>query len=204
MSTESVLVVPTRAFHAVGPFQGFCRDADRYLAALLTPDNLSFRPRDEVEEDPRFKQLIPYVILRCEGKIFTYRRGGGQGEKRLRKLKSVGVGGHISLDDHLADAAPSQWYDRGLRRELEEEVAVDSPYTEKCVGLINDDQTEVGRVHLGVVHVFDLDRPAVAPREDNLVECGFLTVEEVDADLTSYETWSQICVQALRKHHQQL
>ena len=63
-----------------------------------------------------------------------------------------------------------------MRRELEEEVSIDTPYTSRCVGLINDDQTEVGRVHLGVVHLFDVERPAVQPRESEIIECGFRPV----------------------------
>ena len=84
-----------------------------------------------------------------------------------------------------------------MRRELEEEVAIDTPYTARCVGMINDDQTDVGRVHLGVVYVFDVERPAVRPRESEIIECGFRPVKAILADMTGFETWSQICMQAL-------
>ena len=88
-------------------------------------------------------------------------------------------------------------YEEGMRRELDEEVAIESPYTARCVGLINDDQTEVGSVHLGVVHLFDLERPAVRPREPEIIECGFRPVEAILADMSGFETWSQICMRAL-------
>ena len=70
-------------------------------------------------------------------------------------------------------------------------------YESQMVGLINDDETEVGRVHLGVVHIFDVDRAAVRPREDEIIEAGFRPVEELLADQSRFETWSQICLKAL-------
>ena len=84
-----------------------------------------------------------------------------------------------------------------MRRELEEEVIIDTPYRSQLVGLINDDETEVGRVHLGVVHLFDVEQPAVQPRESEIIEAGFRPVGELLADLRRFETWSQICLKAL-------
>ncbi len=199
--TERVLVVPTEVFHRLGHFQGFTGDVDRYLPDLLNPRQTSYRPRREVEEDPGFKQLIPYVIFRHRDEngrqtVFQYTRGTGQGEGRLHRKRSVGVGGHISLLDADADGSGTP-YDEGMRRELDEEVIIETPYTARCVGLINDDQTEVGRVHLGVVHRFDVQRPAVRPRETEIIESGFRLVEEILADLSGFETWSEICMRAL-------
>ena len=197
---ERVLVVPTELFHRLGYFQGFTCDTDRYLGDLLSPANTSYRPRSEVEQDPGFKQLIPYVILRHRDeqdrqKVFQYTRGTGQGEGRLHKKRSVGIGGHIPPIDAGIDGATP--YEEGMRRELDEEIRLNSPYASRCVGLINDDQTEVGRVHLGVVHLFDLERPEIEPREDDIQECGFRPVGEILADLSVFETWSQICMRAL-------
>ncbi len=154
-----------------------------------------------MEEDLSFKQLIPYVIFRYRDDagrthVFQYTRGKGQGEGRLHSKKSVGIGGHISADDSPGEHAASA-YQEGMRRELSEEVGVDTPYEEHCVGLINDDQTEVGRVHLGVVHVFDVDRPAVRPMEADIIEAGFRPIEDIMADTSAFESWSQICLEAL-------
>jgi predicted NUDIX family phosphoesterase len=198
--TEQVLVVPTELFHELGHFQGFSADVDRYLGELLSPRNTSYRPRSEMEADPSFKQLIPYVIFttRAAGGgllVFQYTRGKGQGEARLHSKRSVGVGGHISIDDRTCDDMVP--YAEGMRRELEEEVAIDCPYTQRCVGLINDDETPVGRVHLGVVHLVELERPSIKPREAELVDCGFAPVTELLADLSRFETWSQYCLKAL-------
>ncbi|TWT88371.1 hypothetical protein Mal64_18510 [Pseudobythopirellula maris] len=200
LNEEHVLVVPTPLFHELGHFQGFSAEVDRYLAPILGSDELSYRPRSAMEIDPSFKQLIPYVLFRhtdASGvvRLFSYLRGGGAGEKRLRAKRSVGVGGHISTLD--ADAPSGDVYQAGLDRELSEEVAIDSSYTQRRAGLINDDETEVGRVHLGVVHLFDLEEPKVRSQEDDLAEGCFLPAEEILANIEGYETWSQIVVRAL-------
>ncbi len=198
---ERVLVVPTELFHRLGYFQGFCHAAERYLDDLFRPENGSYRLRHEVERDPGFKQLIPYVIFRHVDAagwqtVFQYTRGTGQGEGRLHRKHSVGVGGHISLCD-VSGQRSGPAYEEGMRRELEEEVEVGSPYTMRCVGLINDDQTDVGRVHLGVVHLCDVEQPEVRPREPEILEAQFRPVEQILADLSGFETWSQICMRAL-------
>jgi predicted NUDIX family phosphoesterase len=198
--TEHVLVVPAELFHRLGYFQGFSADSDRYLGELLSPHVTTYRPRSEMETDPSFKQLIPYVIFTTQSAdgrllVFQYTRGKGQGESRLHSKRSVGIGGHISIDDRTCDDAVP--YAAGMRRELDEEVIIDCPYTERCVGLINDDETPVGQVHLGVVHLVALERPAIKPREADLLDCRFVPVEELLGDLSRFETWSQYCLKAL-------
>jgi predicted NUDIX family phosphoesterase len=198
--TERVLVVPTEVFHRLGHFQGFCGEVGRYLDELLRPEHMTYRPRADVEKDPGFKQLIPYVIFRhldAAGtqRVFQYTRGAGMGEGRLHSKRSVGIGGHISAVD--AGNGGGNPYEEGMRRELEEEVAIDSPYTARRVGMINDDESEVGRVHLGIVHLFDVERPAVRPREPEIIECGFRPVAAILTDMTGFETWSEICMKAL-------
>ena len=199
VQTERVLVVPTSLFHELGHFQGFSALADRYLAELLSAEHTSFRPRHEVEEDPSFKQLIPYVIFRYVDKagqvhVFQYTRGAGQGERRLHAKRSIGVGGHIAADDACEG---NVGYHEGMQRELTEEVVIETRYTERCAGLINDDDTEVGRVHLGVVHVLDVQQPRVSPREVDLLDAGFLPIDQILGEAEHFETWSQICLRAL-------
>lgn len=199
-TAERVLTVPTRAFHAVGHFQGFSSRTEEYLDRLLTAENLEFRLRSEAELDPHYKQLIPYVVLRHGNTFFRYRRDKG-GEKRLQALRSLGLGGHVNpIDADSGSPLGKHTYERGLRRELEEEVRIATNFELTPLGLINDDQTEVGRVHLGIVHLADLAEPHVIPREAGVAEAGFVTAEEILADLASYETWSQICVQVLLRH----
>jgi predicted NUDIX family phosphoesterase len=202
VAEERVLVIPTRRFHKLGHFQGFSAAVDRYLPALLEGDDLAYRPRGEMEQDPSFKQLIPYVLFRYTNSdglayLFQYTRGGGQGEKRLHAKRSVGVGGHICSDDVRERANHHQIYREGMQRELIEEVIIDSPYEERCVGLINDDETPVGQVHLGVVHLCEVLTPKVRPREEDILEAGFRPINEILSQLEGFESWSQIVVRAL-------
>lgn len=192
---EHVLTVPTDLFHEIGQFQGFCGDVDKYLSVLLDPLNTSYQPRDQVEDDPSLKQLIPYCIFRHDGQIFYYQRGKG-GEARLTSKRSIGIGGHIStLDENGVSSA----YEEGMQREIDEEVFLETEFTQTCIGLINDDETEVGRVHLGVVHVFDLNNPKVRPREESILNTGFARPAELVAVKDEFETWSQICLEHLQK-----
>jgi len=200
VQTERVLVVPTELFHRLGYFQGFSREVDRYLDELLCAEHTSYRPRSEMEEDPSFKQLIPYVIFRHtvdgEETVFQYTRGKGQGEKRLHAKRSIGIGGHISSDDESneRDLHP---YEEGMRRELAEEVHIATRFRAQLVGLINDDLTDVGKVHLGVVHIFDVETPDIEPREADILDAGFRPVEQLLRDKDQFESWSQICLDAL-------
>lgn len=200
VQTEHVLVVPTSLFHQLGHFQGFCADTAKYLNPLLLSEDVSYRPRDEMEQDPSFKQLIPYVIFQYvdadgEKHVFQYTRGKGQGEARLHAKMSIGIGGHISSDDAKSDSVDP--YGEGMQRELAEEVKIDTAYDEDCVGLINDDETEVGKVHLGVVHVFTVAEPRVQANEDEIVDAGFRPVAELRKELDRMETWSSIAFEAL-------
>jgi predicted NUDIX family phosphoesterase len=194
MTVEHILVIPTPVFHQVGHFQGFCDDIDRYLEVILDPQHASYRPRPEMEQDPTFKQLIPYCVFRCNGEVFYYQRGTAQGEARLHAKRSVGVGGHVSTLDLNSHLSP---YLEGMRREIEEEVDIETAWTEECVGLINDDETEVGKVHLGIVHIFDLEYPKVRPREKSMINAGFAPPSELVRQMDEFETWSQICLKYL-------
>jgi predicted NUDIX family phosphoesterase len=201
VQTERVLVVPTEVFRSLGYFQGFSHDAHQILDELIQPSHAQYRARGEMESDPSFKQLIPYMIFRHvdssgQVSVFRYTRGGGQGEARLRAKHSVGVGGHICIDD-AGGVASREAYHEGMRRELDEEVIVEAEYQQKCVGMINDDQTDVGRVHLGIVHLADVAEPNIRPREEDIIQAEFQPVEQILENLDGYETWSQICLTAL-------
>src|SRR5438034_890459 len=115
---EKVLVIPTARFRAAGYFHGLLAATDSYRSAILDPTAFEFRPRYEVETDPEFKQLIPYVVLKCGELVFHYRRGSSGTEKRLEALRSIGIGGHISEADASGGDDP---YQTGMLRELTEE-----------------------------------------------------------------------------------
>lgn len=189
--TERVLVVPTTVLHEAGLFHGFCARVEQYLPQLLDSRRLLYLPRDEAEEDPTFKQLIPYVVLRCRGQLFHYRRGNSGSEKRLHALRSIGIGGHIAAADGDGEDA----YHAGMRRELTEEVELGTVLQERCIGLINDDRTPVGQVHLGVVHVLDLETPTVRSRESALEEGDFSPLAALRAQADTFETWSRFLLE---------
>jgi predicted NUDIX family phosphoesterase len=200
IATEQILVIPTQVFRDAGYFQGFQAEHAGYRDQLLDPAHTSYRARPEMEEDPSFKQLIPYVIFTyCDSAgvlhVFQYSRGKGGGEARLHAKRSIGIGGHIStLDAAESNAAV---YEAGMRRALDEEVEHADVRNEKLVGLINDDETPVGRVHLGVVHLIELDKPSVRAREKELTDSGFRPVHDLLNELDQFETWSQIALKAL-------
>jgi len=201
---EQILVIPAEVLQQIAPFEGFTTDIARYLGPVLDSKSLEFRPRGPMESDPNFKQLIPYVLLRYIDEnnithLFAYTRGSGQGESRLHAKRSIGIGGHISTED--ATPGPGQLdqgpYRNGMLRELTEEVRLETEYLEQCVGMIYDPTTEVGRVHLGVVHIFDLQSPRVQPNEDDICDTQFVPVSELHADVERLEIWSQLTLKAL-------
>lgn len=193
---EQVLVIPTSVFHAAGWFQGLNRDVEHFQPRLLDPKHFSFLPRSLAENDPSFKQLIPYVVLKYREQVFHYQRGQGTGEARLRALRSIGIGGHINPVDHTSAEHP---YRQGLLREVAEEVVIGSPYRETCLGFINDDSLPVGQVHLGIVHLFELDEPKVQRREAQLTNAGFASIQELVQAKDTFETWSQFVLEELAR-----
>jgi predicted NUDIX family phosphoesterase len=193
---ERVLVVPSAELDRLGRFQGFSAEAERYITALLVPELMQYRPRSEVEDDPGFKQIIPYVVFKSADTVFCYTRGKSQGEARLHRLRSLGVGGHVSEEDAQGGKSLDA-YEAAMRRELDEEVDVTSAGLLRRVGLINDDSTPVGQVHLGVVHLFELEHPHVAAREEGLTDAGFLPLSNILTIQHEFETWSQICIASI-------
>ncbi len=197
MSEEHVLVIPESRLQELGAFSGFREFCPQAFQALLNPQFMQFRPRSTVEEDPTFKQLIPYAILEADidgsTSVFQYCRGQGQGEKRLHAKRSIGVGGHISQEDAEGD----DLYRSGMLRELSEEMVLEADYQEELVGFIFDDSSPVGRVHLGVVHRLRLQAPRARAREAELIDSGFVAVSELKHSLAEFETWSQLCLENL-------
>ena len=196
MPEEHILVIKRGLFDQLGEFQGFQPDAHRWLDAILAPGANFFLPRGAAETDPTHKQIIPYSIFHHRGKYLVYTRGGKSGEKRLMAKQSVGIGGHINPHDEREDSLASTTYMNGVEREIDEELRIAGTHAQRVIGLINDDSNEVGQVHLGVVHLFDLESDEVASNEDAIQDIRFLGLDELLA-LDALETWSRICVQHL-------
>ena len=156
-----------------------------------------FLPRSQAEENPEFKQIIPYVLIRQEGRWLHYVRGKGSGEKRLVAKGSIGVGGHINPEDQSLFDSGRDFYHRAVQRELHEELRIDGEFRTRIVALLNDDSTPVGQVHLGVVHVCELTDENVSRGEASLTELRFLSLQELQSRREQLETWSQFCLDHL-------
>jgi len=192
---ERVLCFERKLFEELGVFQGLNLDVEKYLPVVTAPSKLLYLNRSDAEQDPRYKQLIPYVLILCHGKILRYQRGKGGQETRLHGLYSVGIGGHISEEDHGL-FSNDRGYQDGMRRELMEEVALEA-VKDAAVAVINDDSTEVGSVHFGVVHVVQVADEAVAGRRSGIVRPEFVPLEEAVKDASGYESWSRFCLEHL-------
>ncbi len=194
---ENVLVVRRSLFDELGNFQGLNFEPRRYLDALLSRGNNFFLPRVQAENDPTHKQIIPYAILAHEQTVLHYVRGKKAGEQRLVAKGSIGIGGHMNDSDETLFAWDEEAYRAGVEREVNEEIKIESPCEDRIVALLNDDTTEVGRVHLGVVHVFRLTEPKVQKREAMITNLEFVSKDELLARRDALESWSQICVDAI-------
>lgn len=183
---------------ALGRFQGYSTNVDRYLPQILDPAHNRFYARSKAETDERYKQLIPYVLLRSGDAVFHYVRGKEAGEARLRAKGSIGIGGHIEQQDRTLFTSDQDLYREAAAREVDEEVEINAPYRERIVGLINDDSNAVGRVHFGVVHLWTLEAPYVTRRERQITQSGFVPLAELCARRETLETWSQIALDILR------
>ncbi len=199
---EQVLVVERKAVEQAGLFHGLNFNIAPYLNRLFAPGIPKFIPRPEAEANPDYKQLIPYVIMTCNGKYLTYVRGKRAGETRLTSKRSIGIGGHINPIDHdtpLFGTDFKQIYDTAVQREVAEEVNIEANHTDQIVALLNDDTNEVGRVHLGVVHLWTLDTENVTRKEQMITQLAFMTPAELNKVKETMETWSQLCLQAIHK-----
>lgn len=188
---EEILVVPREQLMRE-PVHGFAKvgPAD-YLTRIGR--HAAFRPRDHVEDDPSLKQIIPYLIVRFEDRLFLFQRSAAGGEARLHGLFSIGVGGHINRSDV---AGARDLVAAGLRRELEEELVIGGAWRARLVGVLNDDSNAVGRVHFGLVHVVEVDSPDVAVRESEALSGRLAALEDVLAVRDRMETWSRLILDA--------
>lgn len=194
---ENILVVPRPVFEALGAFEGLSFDPDRYMAAFLDPAHNLFLPRPAAEHDPTHKQLIPYLVLRHGDRVLGYTRGQSGGESRLHAKMSIGIGGHINDGDTHAAHFDRAAYLRAIDRELQEELEIPGGYRHRTVALLNDESNEVGRVHLGVVHLVEVGSTDLRPREDAIRDLTFFTAAELQEQRDRLESWSQIVADAL-------
>ena len=187
---ELVLVLPRSALMADPGWRGVRSDVlDGPAFEALVAREGSFRSRAEMEPDRSWKQVIPYLVLRDGERYFLMRRTKAGADARLHDLYSIGVGGHLNPGD--GDLAG------GLRREWREEVQADFEPEFRLIGLLNDDTTDVGSVHVGAVYVADARGRPVAIRETEKLAGGFAPPHEVAAVVDRMESWSALVFEHL-------
>lgn len=191
-SEELVLVIPRSAVMDDPGWTGVRRHGALSGFGALVAREGRFEPRGRVEEDRSLKQVIPYLVLRDGPRYFLMRRTRAGGDERLHDLWSIGVGGHLNPGD--GDLAG------GLRREWAEEVDATFVPDFELLGLLNDDTTPVGSVHLGAVYLADARGRPVAIRETDKLTGRFADALEVAAVADQLETWSRLVFELLENH----
>src|SRR5438552_37113 len=163
------------------------RDSAKQIIEVIDRAHF-FILRADAEVSPQYRQVIPYVIVTHDDHVFTLRRTPKQSEARLHHKVSIGVGGHINPGNGIVE---------GLRQELDEEIAITNDYDLQFAGIINDETTDVGRVHLGVVYLLRSSGRSVTVRETEKMTGEWLPRRELRPLRESMESWSQIVYDAL-------
>jgi predicted NUDIX family phosphoesterase len=204
MSTDKgmIMVVERATLFRERSFTGFLpAEANDYEALIIA--NATYRPREHAEKDPSFKQPIAYaaIVNPGRGRVFAYRRASEAGrydEARLRGKWSWGVGGHIEE----ADARGRNPIRDSLRRELAEEIDIPGTFSLAVAGYVNDDETDVGAVHFGILYIAETDAAEVTPRSPEIAAGGLHPIETLEEILRSpacsVETWSAIALPAIK------
>jgi predicted NUDIX family phosphoesterase len=193
VATEQVLVVRREDIFPDGAWHGFVSEnLERHQKVIR--ERHTFKPRAEVENDPTFQQIIPYVVFRHGDRYLLTHRLRASSEKRLRKQYSLGVGGHINPGD-LQGGDPIL---DGLKREWAEEVIYDGHFEAELLGLLNEESSPVSKVHLGVVFLVDGDTPNIRIRETDKLAGELLTLDEMRIHFLEMESWSQIVYERLQ------
>lgn len=189
---ENVLVIKTELLSDILGKNGLITGAEDRVMALIRSHG-EFIPRPEAENDPSYRQIIPYVAIVRADEVFATTRLNKGGETRLHGLMSLGVGGHMNEIDREGD-----WLMHCLRREVDEEVSLTDFGTLTLRGLINDASNEVGSVHLGFFFTLTT-KGEVAVKETEKLTGGFVKIEELPALSERMESWSQIVIDELVK-----
>lgn len=168
-----------------------------YLQAIGS--SFFFANRDLAENDPDWKQIIPFAIVQHKERFLRYRRGKAGSEARLHNKLSIGFGGHIDDSDlrNVAADYASDIVERALIRELKEEIGLVFPKVTDPIAVVNEELTPVGRVHLGLVFIIPVQQDDVEAICPSIVEPQWLTIDELWAEKTEHEFWSQLCMEQL-------
>jgi predicted NUDIX family phosphoesterase len=189
---DKVLVVRTDVLKDLALDRGFTFDVERHFKAIFKAENSFFLERKVAEVSLEYRQVIPYVVLCAARKVCTYVRGRNSGEARLEGKRSIGFGGHIIPSDRRPlDPRRLSWYLHAVRREVCEEVGISAPKREEVLGLIIDDLSAVDRVHLGILHLWEVAEREIRSREEQISAVAFMTIRQLGRHHDELESWSQ-------------
>lgn len=196
---EKVLVFKTSIIQSEDQFEGFIdgQKAKDFREKYLIPSNLFYIDRDIAEEDPSYKQVIPYCFITKPNQVFYYERSKKGSEERLHNLCSFGVGGHINPCDGNSEETLSL----ACKRELDEEISYEGFKGSHFVGLINDNSDPVNSVHFGVVFHIKLDEDGkVEPKEAKLINKNFADINKLNEQNMNLEKWSALLLEGCIKN----
>jgi predicted NUDIX family phosphoesterase len=193
VATEQVLCVRREDIFPGGAWHGFVTENLERLQQIIRERHF-FKARAEVEDDPSYQQIIPYVVFRHRDRYLLTHRLRASSERRLRKQYSLGVGGHINPGDLRAGDPLLD----GLKREWEEEVVYEGHFEARLLGFLNEESSPVSKVHLGAVFLVDGDTPNIRIRETDKLAGELLTLDEMRIYFLEMESWSQIVYERLR------
>ncbi|HDJ3263474.1 TPA: NUDIX domain-containing protein [Staphylococcus aureus] len=197
---EQIIVVPREIIfnNEKNTFNGFLNknkpEGQNIFDAL---SQYEVKRRGDMEEDPSYKQLISYCLLENEhGEILVYERLSGGGEARLRGQSSIGVGGH--MNDVPGAESINEVLRVNAQRELEEEVGLSEQDSQNMeyIGFINDDNNEVGKVHIGVVFKITVSTNDVEAKETDTLRIKWVEKGNIES-YDDFETWSALILQDL-------
>ena len=197
MKLETVLCIEDAVIGRRIQPVGFLPIGDFDVLELLKPQNLWFAPRSAIEDRPDFRQIIPYIILRYEASVVVYQRTSSGGESRLHGVLSLGLGGHVGLDDVVMDGRIINVTETLLHtayREVREEVDVTVIGNRTSFGTIYDNTDAVSTVHLGLVEIWDVNSPHVLSAEASISECQLIAIDQLESLYARMEGWSRLCV----------
>jgi len=190
---ELVFALPTDELWRLLTYkeQGLIKGSGEVLKRMI--QNGLFRKRKELEEDPSFKQIIPYAIISNKESYFLFKRTSGQTEKRLHNKFSLGVGGHMNPGN--SNEANEQYLINELKRELFEEVKLlNACLIEdiEFIGFINDDTIPVGNVHIGLLYDIQVSNKDVVINETDKMTADWIDKPDLAEFYEVMETWTKI------------
>ncbi|MBA7493480.1 hypothetical protein ES702_04039 [subsurface metagenome] len=187
---EKILVVPRKELFEEIVFEGFERNKIAYYLGRIEKYSI-FMKRFLVENDPNYKQIIPYLIIKFKNKYFLFKRFPVGLEKRLFYKYSIGIGGHINEED--IDKSHDLIYS-GLKREFNEELIYRGKLKSKIIGCINDDFDDVGKVHFGIAYLIEIESSDIEVREKSKMKGKLVNKEDLLQYKNKMERWSQFII----------